>query len=314
MNYRIIIAICLMPFVTTVQGVEIQQGQQYAAGTLLESSAAGMALSVPAGWVAGWPQGSGMLLLARSDNQGSIFVYVDEFDTDSARQLMAQPVPLGNGITLTPKSAPVTAGDGTLNADYTVSGASADLHGRISTRIGQHGVGAAFIVIATGNAIDSVRNTAASLVGSVRFSQPAVAQAATGGDDGVTGSWQDYMRGRYVVRYYTGSGYTEEEHIWLCSDGSFYRQTSSGGFGGGASGAFAGKGHGSWKARGSTDSVGELILQYGAGSVSETGTTFGEWTEQGAGGERVTFSLQFSEGYLYLNDRKWFRDGNQRCQ
>jgi hypothetical protein len=314
MRCRTIFAICLLSFTGAVQAVEIQQGQQYAAGTLLESSQAGIALTVPAGWVAGWPQGSSMLVLARTDNQGSIFIYVDEFTASSAAQLMAQPVPLGNGVILSPKSAPATAADGSLSAEYTVSGTPQGLRGRIVTRIGTHGIGAAFIVVATASAYDGVQGTANSLAGSVRFSQPVVAQAATGGSEGDGDSWQDYMRGRYVVRFYTGSGYTEEEHIWLCSDGSFYRQTSSGGFGGGASGAFGGKGQGSWRARGSTNAVGELVLQYGAGSVSETGTTFGEWTEQGAGGERVTFSLQLSDGKLYLDERKWFRDSNQRCQ
>jgi hypothetical protein len=255
-----------------------------------------------------------MLVLARTDNQGSIFVYVDEFTADSAAQLMAQPVPLGNGVILTPLTAPVTAADASLSAEYTVSGAPQALRGLILTRIGVHGIGAAFIVVATGNAFDGVQATANAVAGSVQFRQPAVAQVSTGGSEGDGGNWQDYMRGRYVVRFYTGSGYTEEEHIWLCSDGSFYRQTSSGGFGGGASGAFGGKGQGSWRARGSTNAIGELVLQYGAGSISETNTTFGEWAEQGGGGDRIRFSLQLSDGKLYLDERKWFRDANQRCQ
>ncbi len=314
MCYRTIVAICLLLFMVATRAVEIQQGQQYEAGALLESSAAGTALSVPTGWIAGWPQDSSMLVLARTDNQGTIFVYVEEFTAESAAQLMAQPVPLGGGIILTPVSAPATGSGGTLTADYTVSGTPQALRGRILTRIGGHGVGAAFIAVATNGAFGGVLATTVSLVESVQFRQPAVAQAAAGNSGGDGGSWQDYMRGRYVVRFYTSSGYTEEDHIWLCSDGSFYRHNASGGFGGGVSGAFDGQGNGRWRANGSTNSIGELVLQYGAGSISETGTTFGEWTEQGRGYEQASFSLQLGDGKLYLNEQKWFRDSNQRCR
>ena len=309
---RRFLGICLLVYASSAWPVEIQQGQQYPAGSLLESSAAGVALTVPDGWVAGWPQGSSMLVLARSDNQGSVFVYVDAFDAASAMQLMAQPVALGDGVVLVPKKAPRTASGDRLVADYSVNGAPQKLKARIETRIGGHGVGAAFIAVATPAVFDEVRGTAAGLADSMRFSAPVTASAA-GSSGGDGGSWQDYMRGRYVVRYYTASGYTEEEHVWLCSDGSFLRSTASGGFGGGASGAFAGKGHGAWQAQGTTDRVGELVLQYGAGSVSETGTTFGDWSEQGAGGERLVYALELRDGKLYLDDRQWFRDANQQC-
>ena len=101
---------------------------------------------------------------------------------------MAQPVPLGNGIVLTPKSAPTTESDGTLAADYTVSGTPQALRGRIVTRIGAHGVGAAFIAVATTNAFDGVLGTAMSLVQSVQFKQPVIAQTATGNSGGDGGS------------------------------------------------------------------------------------------------------------------------------
>ncbi len=314
MCYRAILPGLLTFFLTFVQAVEIQQGQQYTAGTLLESSEAGLALSVPDGWNAGWPQGSQMLLLVRVDNQAYIFTYVDEFTISSARQLMSKPIPLGDGILLTPESVPTTEADATLVADYRVSGTPQSLQGRILTRIGQHGVGVAFIAIGTTKAFTDAVDIAASLIESVQFKQPAVKSTATGSSEGAGGSWQDYMRGRYVVRYYTGSGYTEEDHIWLCSNGSFYRHNASGGVGGGASGAFDGQGNGQWRANGSMNSVGELVLQYGAGSISETGTTFGEWREQGQGYEQASFLLALSDGKLYLNDSKWFRDTNQRCQ
>jgi hypothetical protein len=112
------------------------------------------------------------------------------------------------------------------------------------------------------------------------------------------------MRGRYIVYYYTGSGYHEEDHIWLCSDGTYYRSNSSGGFGGGASGR--------WQATGTKPEVGILTLTTGPG-VFRGDTTFGSW-EENTGPSQTSFKLSIQDNKLYLNGSKWFRDNNQRCQ
>ncbi|MDH3715507.1 MAG: hypothetical protein OET44_16855 [Gammaproteobacteria bacterium] len=293
--------------------VEISQGQQYTGGTLLQSSEAGIALRVPEGWQGAWPAGSEMLVLATLDGAGYIFVHVAEMNEDAATELMSQPVPLGDGIVLQPESSAVKDADGLIAARYRVTGAPQPWTAQIKTRIGPHGVGAAFVTLGKPAKFDAVATTARALALATQFEKPvtpppAVAQSGNGSN------WQDYMRGRYVVRYYTGSGYTEEDHIWLCSDGTFHRSTASGGFGGGASGAFSGSANGRWQASGVTGAMGELVLQYGPGAVSENSTTFGDWTEQSAGYERIAFSLEIRNDKLYLNGKQWFRDSNQKCR
>ena len=69
------------------------------------------------------------------------------------------------------------------------------------------------------------------------------------------------------MRYYTDSGYTDEQHLWLCSDGTFARRGAAGGFGGGASGAFQSDSTGRWQATGA-GANGTLTLQYSDGSVA----------------------------------------------
>jgi hypothetical protein len=299
-------------FTASSWAVEISQGQQYAGDTLLESSEAGIALRVPEGWQAAWPAGSEMLILTTPDGTGYIFVHVAEMNEGGATALMSQPVPLGDGIVLQPESAASKDSDSLIAARYRVTGAQQPWNAQIKTRIGPHGVGAAFITLGRPAQFNEIATTARTLALATQFVEPvtpppAVAQSGGGA------SWQDYMRGRYVVRYYTGSGYSDEDHIWLCSDGTFYRSTSSGGFGGGASGAFGGSANGRWQAGGTTDAMGELILQYGPGAISENNTTFGDWTEQSAGYERIAFSLEIHDKKLYLNGRQWFRDSNQKC-
>jgi hypothetical protein len=310
---RLLVVLLFVVFSAPAPAAEIRQGQQYAGGTLLESSDAGIALRVPEGWHAAWPAGSEMLILAIPDGTGYIFVHVAEMNEGGATELMAQPVPLGDGIVLQPASSAGKDADGLISARYRVTGAPQPWTAQIKTRIGPHGVGAAFVTLGEPEKFDAIATTARALALATQFDKPVTPQpAVTQSGDGA--NWQDYMRGRYVVRYYTGSGYTEEDHIWLCSDGTFHRSTASGGFGGGASGAFGGRANGRWQASGVTGAMGELALQYGPGAVTENSTTFGEWTEQSAGYDRIVFSLEIHNKKLYLNGKQWFRDSNQKCR
>ena len=177
--------------------------------------------------------------------------------------------------------------------------------------LGKHGVSVALIGL--GFSADEPGKTLAKLTKSVRFQAPQQAQQSQAGvvSGGSGQKWSDYMRGRYIVYYYTGSGYHEEDHIWLCSDGSYYRSNSSGGFGGGASGAFGGKAAGRWDVNGTLPGDGILTLTTGPG-VSQGSTTFGDWSET-RGPSQASFRLSLQNNKLYLDGSKWFRDKNQRC-
>jgi hypothetical protein len=178
--------------------------------------------------------------------------------------------------------------------------------------VGKYGISVAFIGL--GFSSGEPEKTLARLAKTVRFEAPKQAQQNQPGvaSGGSGQSWSDYMRGRYIAYYYTGSGYQEEDHIWLCNDGSYYRSNSSGGFGGGASGAFGGNATGKWKVTGAMPGEGVLTLITGP-SVFEGNTTFGEWTE-GKGPSQTSFRLSLQNNKLYLNGTKWFRDVNKRCQ
>ena len=106
-----------------------------------------------------------------------------------------------------------------------------------------------------------------------------------------SGHWGGYMSNRHIVRQYSGSGYHEEEHLYLFSDGTFARSFNSGGYGGGASGATAGRARGSWSAHGPA-SRGTLVLR-------------------NADGQQRTYSL-YVDGALYLDGVKWLRSGTAR--
>jgi hypothetical protein len=303
----------LVSFGTTpiLCAVELSPGVVYEAGTIVQSSELGLSLTIPSGWQGAWPQGVDAFIIQKQGAQDIILVQGDQVDKQTIVSMMNQPIALEQGITLIPVGKAVEK-SGIISGKYSVSGQYANADAEIKSLIGKHGVSVALIGL--GFSAGEPRRTLAKLTETLKFMPPR--QASQNQSDVSSGgsgqAWSDYMRGRYIVYYYTGSGYHEEDHIWLCSDGSYYRSNSSGGFGGGASGAYGGKASGRWQVTGTLPETGVLILTSGPG-VFEGSTTFGDWTEA-RGPSQATFELSLQNDKLHLNGTQWFRDANQRCQ
>ncbi len=125
--------------------------------------------------------------------------------------------------------------------------------------------------------------------------ETTAAAGAGGTPSGAGDRWDTYLKGKYIVRYYTATGFTDEQHLWLCSDGSFARRGASGGFGGGASGAFQADSSGRWTATGAGE-YGTLTLHYGDGSTV-----------------RHELRWDYEENKLYVDGKRWLHGENEYC-
>lgn len=308
---RLIIMVFILVSTPNLYAVELSPGVLYESGTRLQSSELGLSLTIPSGWQGALPQDVDAFVIQKQGAQDTILVRADQVDKQSILSMMNQPIALDQGMILMPMGKAVEK-PGVIEGKYTVSGQHAEARAEIKTVLGKHGVSVALIGLGFSEGEPS--KTLAKLAKTVRLEAPQHAQQSQAGaaSGGSGQKWSDYMRGRYIVYYYTGSGYHEEDHIWLCSDGSYYRSSSSGGFGGGASGAFGGKAAGRWQVKGTLPGEGILTLTTGPG-VSEGSTTFGDWSET-RGPSQASFRLSLQNNKLYLDGSKWFRDTNQRCQ
>jgi len=267
--------------------VEVQQGQRYEAGTVVESSEAGVSVTIPAGWQGAWPPGAEMFVLQRDLDSAAIVLYIDVGNAEGLLEQMSQPIPI-DGITLKPTAPPAQRGEVWV-ADYTVwPAANGREVGHIATRVGR---GVSVAAIGLGPAGDA---TVAKVTDELARTMTLRAPVATPAPTVRAGSWAAYLQGRHLVRFYTQTGYTEETHLWLCSDGRFQRSGQGGGFGGGASGATQGGGHGSWTAQGDGSGSGSLVLM-------------------SAQGGSTTLALSLVNDKLYLDGVQWLRDANDRC-
>jgi hypothetical protein len=270
-------------------------------------------LTVPPGWQGTWPTGSEIVVLGSEEAQAYIFILVDEMDEEDIEEFLTRDLPLENGLTLHPEQS-MKKQKSWYRREYTVRGSSKPLVGHVTVRQGPHEIGVALMAVSAPETSKSVEQVVDDVARGMEFQPPAPQASPQNANTEPPIDWQEYLKGRHLIRLYTGSGYSEEEHVWLCSNGSFFRSASSGGFGGGASGAFGSQGQGSWRATGQTSGPGTLILTYGPGAATENSTSFGEWKEYSEGGEEVTFNVVLQQKGLYLNETRWFRQDNQRCQ
>ncbi|GGF71963.1 hypothetical protein [Alteromonas lipolytica] len=268
--------------------VEVQPDEIYPPGTEVEVSSLGVGFTIPAGWRGGWPSGTGAFVLDNQQGNASIMMIFDQFSSAQIASMMAENIPLDENIYLAPQSLPATKSDYYEN-HYQVVGSVVPLGAFIAAKEVREGLSLATILMASEIGQDQ-QHVVVQLTSGLRLFTPVQPEA----DPNAT-SWQDYMRGRYIARYYTGSGYREKQELWLCSDGSFASSFNAGGFSmDGFSGAMDDSNSGQWEASGSTNQPGTLRLNY-------------------ANGAQSVIQLQLQDK-LYLDGVQWLRGDNERCQ
>lgn len=256
-----------------------------AGGTPIALSS-GLTVYAPAGW-AGQAVDATRALMQGPDGNSLILASVVDTNGGDLRAELANPIDAGSGIVLSPSGTPRADGSGLTN-DFSVSGTAIPARGVAYGRM--LGDGRALVVLALGpsSSLDALRAAARPVYASARIGRSATASAGSG-------SWTAYLKGRALVRFYSGNGYSERHDLWLCSDGNFARRADGGGFDmGGTSGAFEGGVVGAWTASGSTSGVGTLTLVATDGSRSQYAVSMG------------------SDG-VYLDGVRWMRGDNERC-
>ncbi len=254
----------------------------------------GATFTVPAGWTAAGTEDPSIVAL--SPNNGVVVIATTKPATlSSAQRDLGLPMDLGGGITLTPVGTVATLGN-MLTGTYFVGGGGPGMQAIVMTRVDPGGTSLSLIAFGMPELLPSVKSSLSQAVNAARFvavTQPAAVAVAAVASTG--SGWANYLRGNYLVRLYTGSGYSEKEELWLCSDGSYRYASDMGGYGGGFSAAGASSRSGVWSARNEMSQAGALVLQRADGVVSELRVTGGE------------------DG-LYLNGTQWFRGDNELCR
>jgi hypothetical protein len=130
----------------TAGAVELEIGKTYAGNTLIESKAYGLEFIIPDGWSGLLPPG-GTFFAMTPDNKTFVFATAEPGSAKDAQGSLAQPLPLGNGITLQPIGSPRVQGEG-FAINYSVQGAPEPLGSEGRAIVSENGVIAGFIGVA----------------------------------------------------------------------------------------------------------------------------------------------------------------------
>jgi len=268
---------------------QIQPGRVYAGGEQISDPSAGLTLTLPHGWRGALAPDESAFVMESESGGGYLVVMADAGTEAEARTQMAAPLDIGDGVVLRPEGEIRQIASGHLSARYNVSGTPTPFVGTVDVRLTQGGLGVAFVLLSPPDVAEEQREDMRAFALSLGVTEPVVQSA--GGQD----AWEPYLRGAYLARFFTRTGYTESTELWLCSDGTFYLNDQAGGFGGGASGAVQGLGNGRWSATG-TGATGTLTL---------------DWSN----GERSTWDLEYDYelSRTYVNGGRWLRGENDRC-
>ncbi|MDX1503954.1 MAG: hypothetical protein R3325_16465 [Thermoanaerobaculia bacterium] len=271
-----------------------EAGTVYEGGTFVESPELGLGFLVPDGWRGQLSPDEELFVMVSSRHPGMLLAYAEETTLDETVRTMSAPVDLGDGVRLEPLGE-LDRRAGFLSREFEVHGASPPA-AAYARAIHSEGVTVSFVALVPEASIADGRRWVARLHTSLKRVAPPAPPAGGGASSGSSTSdrWDDYLRGKHLVRFYTTTGFTSERHLWLCSDGSFAYSDESGGFGGGASGAFAGSSRGRWTATGVGDH-GSLLLEY-------------------ADGGTATYELTYRDGKVLLDGDHWLRDANSFCR
>ena len=199
----------------------VQPGVQYKGEAKLEFPDYGASMVLPAGWVAVLPKDGNDLLMRSEVFEAYIFATIEEMTVEGAQSAMTEAISVGNGIVFHLKGQ-VKLKDSVLTADYSVSGSRSPLVGQVTAVVGKSGRGVSFMAASGPQDAPKLRAALGRISGSLSLLRPkseSIDSQAKGASP-----WAEHLSGHKLSRFFTRSGYTEEEYIWLCPEASAVEQ------------------------------------------------------------------------------------------
>lgn len=149
----------------------VEPGVEYPAGTMIDTPGTGVEFTIPQGWSGILPQGGTFFVLGSPEQRAYIFVMTGTKTVDEAKEMMARPLPLGNGLILQPAGKLHLEGEETLSGNYTVEGAKQPLTGYVWTRVSD-GIGVTYVAISAPDTAAGVQDVVQKLSQETVLEQP----------------------------------------------------------------------------------------------------------------------------------------------
>lgn len=270
-------------------GQPIEINKTYKAKERIYSPEAGISVQIPNGFNGIQNAVDSGLILSSADGSSTMGFLITVVEGNEAflKKECGQSQALDQGVVLAPSGEPDIEGGNRFICQFRNQQMNLSL--LIGGRTG--GFGYALIVARRGyhDITDEEQQLIGQILGDTLFVQPKKAETPPPSDN----SSQEFpIVGRKLTYYKTNStGYSEEEHIWLCADSRFFRtfNSSSSGI---SSGSYYSSSKGTYRLEGSL-----LVL-----TDSEQNT-------------EASYQLKYEGTKLYANGQRYFvTDEMARCQ
>ncbi len=266
----------------------LKKGAIYQQGEAIYAPMVGYKGVVPTGWFGTIPQGEEyFLMIPNSNTTGYMFVNANKQSLTQLSAMWKTSFALTDNIIITIKGEPKISGN-SMTADFTVSGAREPAVGYAHAIEGGHGWTIVMILLSPVSKNTEFKSNFDELVNSSSVEAPSI--TTVHGD----WNWAEYMKSKYLMSYMSESGYTEQNEIWLCPDGTFRSKIMSKGALKLESSDYRGRKNGTWTA----DGIGEK------GSLS---LTFEKKPP-------VTIELEIKDDKIFLNGGRFFALENRDCK
>lgn len=263
-------------------------GQQYNAGTRVQSTGDGVSFVIPRDWLGGLRPNQAAFMLGSNTKPGiGLVIMRASASMADIEGLLNTAQNLGDGVVLYPAGSPQKTAN-----EYRLNFSGGQYTGLAVGKLGPGGNGVIFFFGGPADQQAYYNGLMQQLVASLQFFQPQVSSEVQ--------RWQQLLSGmmlKQMSSYYSGGGAdgsyvggSSSKTLHLCSDGSYtYASSSSLGVdGGGASGYSGGSGedNGRWRVEVIGARV-NLVLQSQDGSSSMYGISMNEKGETYVDGERA---------------------------
>lgn len=295
---RMLVTVITLLLNTAVSAVELQAGQVYDGGSEISVASLGIRFTIPENWKGALMEGGEGFLMESSSGSATIVAIADSISENEAYTRLQGPLTLSNAIQLVLDGKVKREGN-KMSASYHVT-YNPQLKAQVKALSAANGTSIAFFLVTSATELAGYKQQLEQVFSSLvidapKITTPLISQTKINSEDSDR-SWSGYLKGKHIVRYFTSSGYTEEQHIWLCSNGQYVRRFNSGGFGGGASGAFQGNYDGQWSAEGEGEQ-GRLVLVTADNQASS-----------------YQLRWDYEKNQLFVDGKRWLHDRNNICQ
>jgi hypothetical protein len=151
-----------------------------------------------------------------------------------------------------------------------------------------HGGGVAIASLTDDKNAETGLRGAIEVADTILFSKPQESPANK--------EWQNLLRGKHLIYYYSGNGYSERRDIWLCSSGNFYMSFDGSSLSGMGSGAVGANNRGSWRVTSAGSAGSQLILQFQNGQTRQ-----------------YNLNQRQSTGEIFLDNNRYFVKSHNEC-